>query len=124
MEITTALSAFTALSQESRLAAFRLLVQAGSDGLPAGEISVALDIPHNSLSFHLGHLERAGLATTERRGRSIIYAANFPFMQELVGYLAENCCSSESVRVRKDARAKKSIIEMSACCGQTREKRS
>ncbi len=117
MEINTALAAFAALSQETRLEAFRLLVQAGPDGLPAGEISAALGIPHNSLSFHLGHLERAGLAATERRGRSIIYAANFPFMQDLVGYLAENCCSAESVRVRKDARAKKSIIEMSACCG-------
>jgi DNA-binding transcriptional ArsR family regulator len=116
MEISSALTAFAALAQETRLAAFRLLVQAGSDGLPAGEISESLGIPHNSLSFHLAHLERAGLASTERRGRSIIYAANFQFMQELVGYLAENCCSTESVRVRKDARAKKSIIEMSACC--------
>jgi len=123
MEINTALAAFAALSQETRLAAFRLLVEAGPEGLPAGEISAALDIPHNSLSFHLAHLERAGLAATERRGRSIIYSANFPFMQELVGYLAENCCSVDSVRVRRDARARKSIIEMSACCGR-KEKRS
>lgn len=112
-----ALAAFAALSQETRLAAFRLLVQAGPDGLPAGEISAALGIPHNSLSFHLAHLERAGLAGTERRGRSIIYTANFPFMQELLGYLAENCCSADSVRVRRNARARKSVIEMSACCG-------
>ena len=116
MDINTALAAFAALSQETRLQAFRLLVQAGPEGLPAGEISEELGIPHNSLSFHLGHLERAGLATTERRGRSIIYSANFPFMQDLVGYLAENCCSAESVRVRKDVRTKKSIIEMSSCC--------
>jgi DNA-binding transcriptional ArsR family regulator len=113
----SALAAFAALSQETRLAAFRLLVQAGGDGLPAGAISAALEIPHNSLSFHLGHLERAQLAVARRRGRSIVYSANFPFMQELVGYLAENCCSAESVRVRRDRRAKKSIIEMSACCG-------
>ncbi len=111
-----ALAAFAALSQETRLSAFRLLVQAGPEGLPAGEISEALGIPHNSLSFHLGHLERAGLAGTERRGRSIIYSADFAFMQDLVGYLAENCCSADSVRVRRDARTRKSIIEMSACC--------
>ena len=123
MDINTALAAFVALSQETRLQAFRLLVQAGPEGLPAGEISEELGIPHNSLSFHLGHLERAGLATTARRGRSILYSANFPFMQDLVGYLAENCCSAESVRVRKDVRTKKSIIEMSACC-RKEEKRS
>jgi ArsR family transcriptional regulator, arsenate/arsenite/antimonite-responsive transcriptional repressor len=116
MEINSALAAFAALSQETRLGAFRLLVQAGPGGMPAGEISAALDIPHNSLSFHLGHLERAGLAATERRGRSIIYSANFPFMQDLLGYLAENCCSAKSVRVRRNARAGKSTIEMSACC--------
>jgi DNA-binding transcriptional ArsR family regulator len=123
MEINTALAAFAALSQQTRLAAFRLLVQAGSAGMPAGEISAALGIPHNSLSFHLGHLERARLAVTERRGRSIVYFANFPFMQELVGYVAENCCSAESVRVRRNRRAKKSIIEMSACC-DSEERRS
>lgn len=112
-----ALAAFAALSQETRLGAYRLLVRAGPHGMAAGDISAALDIPHNSLSFHLGHLERAGLAMTERRGRSIVYSANFPFMQDLVGYLAENCCSADSVRVRRNVRAGKSTIEMSACCG-------
>ncbi len=123
MDIYTALAAFAALSQETRLRAFRLLVQAGPAGMPAGEISEELSIPHNSLSFHLVHLERAGLATTERRGRSINYSANFLFMQDLVGYLAENCCSAQFVRVRKDAKGKKSVIELSACCGP-KEKRS
>ncbi|MBI1731480.1 MAG: helix-turn-helix transcriptional regulator [Gammaproteobacteria bacterium] len=117
MDINIALAALAALSQETRLRAFRLLVQAGPEGLPAGEISEALGIPHNSLSFHLGHLERAGLATARREGRSIIYSANFPFMQEIVGYLAENCCSAEFVRVRKEARSKKSLIELTPCCG-------
>lgn len=116
MEIKNALAAFAALAQETRLGAYRLLVRAGPHGMAAGDISTTLGVPHNSLSFHLGHLERAGLVATARRGRSIFYSANFAFMQDLVGYLAENCCSAESVRVRRNARTRKSTIEMSACC--------
>jgi ArsR family transcriptional regulator len=89
----TAVSALAALANEHRLAAFRLLVQAGEDGVAAGAIASALGVPSSSLSFHLAHLTQAGLATQQRRGRSLIYSANYPAMNDLVGYLMENCCA-------------------------------
>lgn len=84
--------ALGALAQEHRLAAFRLLVQAGPDGLAAGALSEALAIPASSMSFHLAQLGHAGLVTQRRMSRSIIYSANYPTMNGLVGYLMENCC--------------------------------
>lgn len=84
--------ALGALAQEHRLALFRLLVQAGEDGLPAGAIADSLGIPNSSLSFHLAHLNRAGLIRQERRSRSLIYSADYAAMNALVGYLMENCC--------------------------------
>lgn len=92
MQSEAAISALGALANEHRLAAFRLLVQAGTDGLAAGVIATALAVPNSSLSFHLAHLTQAGLVTHERRGRSLIYSANYPAMNALVGYLLENCC--------------------------------
>ena len=89
---TQAVTALAALAQEHRLALFRLLVQAGPDGLPAGAIADTLGIPASSLSFHLGHLNRAGLVSQTRRGRSLIYAADYGAMNALLGYLMENCC--------------------------------
>ena len=89
---TQAVTALSALAQEHRLALFRLLVQAGPDGLPAGAIADTLGIPASSLSFHLGHLNRAGLVSQTRRGRSLIYAADYGAMNALLGYLMENCC--------------------------------
>jgi len=89
----TAVAALGALASEHRLAVFRLLVQAGGDGLAAGVIAAALGIPNSSLSFHLAHLAQAGLVAQERRGRSLIYSANYPAMNELVTYLMENCCA-------------------------------
>ena len=88
-----AVEALAALAQEHRLALFRLLVQAGQEGLPAGRIAVALGIPNSSLSFHLAHLSRAGLIRQERSGRSLIYRADYSVMDALVGYLVENCCA-------------------------------
>lgn len=85
-----------ALAQPHRLAAFRLLVAAGPDGVAAGDIATALDIPASSLSFHLAHLKRAGLATRRRAGRSLLYAADFAAMAALVDYLTENCCGGAS----------------------------
>jgi DNA-binding transcriptional ArsR family regulator len=82
----------SALAQPHRLAAFRLLVEAGPAGLAAGEIAARLDLPASSLSFHLAHLRRAGLAVQRRAGRSLIYAADFAAMGALVAYLTENCC--------------------------------
>ncbi len=87
-----AVAALSALAQEHRLALFRLLVQAGPDGLRAGTIAEKLGVPASSLSFHLGHLNRAGLVSQTRRGRSLIYAADYGAMNALLGYLMENCC--------------------------------
>ncbi|WP_225207842.1 ArsR/SmtB family transcription factor [Novosphingobium huizhouense] len=84
-----------ALAQTHRLAAFRLLVQAGSKGLAAGELAARLSAPPSSLSFHLAHLAQAGLVTQERRSRSIIYRANLQEMNALMGYLTENCCGGD-----------------------------
>lgn len=92
MKSQNAVQALGALAQEHRLALFRLLVQAGEEGRPAGAIAEALGIPNSSLSFHLAHLTRAGLIGQRREGRSLIYTADYPAMNALVGYLMENCC--------------------------------
>jgi len=88
-----AVEALAALAQEHRLALFRLLVQAGDKGRAAGAIADALGIPNSSLSFHLAQLRNAGLILQERQHRSLIYRANYPAMNTLVGYLMENCCA-------------------------------
>ncbi|MGZ8337872.1 MAG: ArsR/SmtB family transcription factor [Allosphingosinicella sp.] len=92
MDSGHAVSALAALAQEHRLAVFRLLVEAGPDGLAAGAVADALGVPNSSLSFHLAQLNRAGLISQERRHRSLIYRADYPAMNALVGYLMENCC--------------------------------
>jgi ArsR family transcriptional regulator, arsenate/arsenite/antimonite-responsive transcriptional repressor len=91
-----AVAALAALAQEHRLAVFRLLVQAGSEGMPAGAIATALGLPNSSLSFHLAQLARAGLIRQERRHRSLIYRADYAAMNGLVSYLMENCCSGSA----------------------------
>lgn len=96
MEIKTAIDALAALAQNSRLGVFRLLITAGRDGLPAGEIGKKLGIPANSLSFHLTRLRYAGLVRGRRDGRQIFYAANFGNMRNLMEYLTDNCCESIS----------------------------
>lgn len=93
METHAAVDALGALAQEHRLALFRLLVQAGVAGMPAGAIAERLGLPNSSLSFHLAHLTRAGLIEQRRNGRSLIYTANYSAMNALVGYLMENCCA-------------------------------
>jgi len=92
MDGKRAVDALGALAQESRLAVFRLLVRRGPSGLPAGEISERIGVPPTTLSFHLAQLSHAGLVTSRRDGRSILYAANYPSMQDLMGFLLENCC--------------------------------
>ncbi|APG63831.1 transcriptional regulator [Sphingorhabdus lutea] len=87
-----AVTALAALAQEHRLAAFRLLVQAGEQGASAGYIAKELDIAPSSLSFHLAQLSRAGLIVDERQSRSIIYRADFAVMDRLMGFLMANCC--------------------------------
>lgn len=92
METKQAVQALSALAQESRLAIFRLLVQAGPAGLPAGAIGEKLDLPPATLSFHLAGLTRAGLAQNRQEGRFVIYSASYPSMNALVDFLTENCC--------------------------------
>lgn len=87
-----AVQALGALAQSHRLEVFRLLVQAGPDGMPAGALAASLSVPSSSLSFHLAHLSRAGLVSQERQHRSIIYRANYDAMNALIGFLTENCC--------------------------------
>jgi DNA-binding transcriptional ArsR family regulator len=96
MKKDAALAALSALAQEHRLAVFRLLVQAGPQGRAAGEIAEKLALPASSLSFHLAHLNRAGLIAQRREGRSLIYSADFSAMNGLVGFLTENCCGGAS----------------------------
>ena len=92
MKDTDALAALTALSQENRLAVFRLLVQAGPEGLPAGHVADTLDIAPSALTFHFDRLRLAGLVTVRREGRSMIYAAQFQTMNSLLAFLTDNCC--------------------------------
>jgi DNA-binding transcriptional ArsR family regulator len=95
VESTVAVTALAALAHQWRLAVFRLLVEAGPDGLPAGRISERLALPPSSLSFHLKELTRAGLVRSRQQGRFVIYSADFAAMQGLVGFLTENCCGGE-----------------------------
>ena len=92
MQKTDAIAALGALAQESRLDVFRLLVQAGTDGLPAGQIAERLNLPSATLSFHLKELTHAGLVTSRQEGRFVYYAPAIEHMNDLVGFLTENCC--------------------------------
>lgn len=92
METSLAVSSLSALAHEGRLSAFRLLIQAGADGLPAGEIARRLEVLPNTLSASLNILSHTGLVTSRRDGRSIIYAANYNAMRELLAFLMEDCC--------------------------------
>lgn len=96
METDQALAALTALGHATRLAAFRLLVEAGPAGRMAGEIAEALAVPAATLSFHLKELVHAGLVGGENRGRNVCYRANFAAMNELVAYLTHNCCADSA----------------------------
>jgi len=92
MEKQDVIDALGALAQETRLDIFRLLVQAGPEGVPAGRIGARLGLPAPTLSFHLTQLRHAGLIQPRRAGRSIIYAADYAAMNGLMGFLTENCC--------------------------------
>ena len=116
MDIQNAIILFDALSQETRLRAFRLLVQAGHEGLPAGALSEALGTPHNTMSFHLGHLANAGIVSSRKDGRSVIYSANFDAMQALIGFMVKDCCSAEFASIREDKRKGCSVIELADYC--------
>jgi DNA-binding transcriptional ArsR family regulator len=92
METITAVAALSALSHESRLSAFRLLVRAGEEGVPAGEIASELGVAPPTLSFHLGQLVQAGLVVSHRESRSVLYSLKVDGIRELIGYLTEDCC--------------------------------
>lgn len=96
MEAEPVIRALAALAQEHRLAAYRLLVQAGPDGLAAGTLAARIGVPASSMSFHLAQLSHAGLVSQRRAGRSIVYAADFARMNGLMAYLTENCCGGVS----------------------------
>src|SRR5687767_11053183 len=96
MEKTNIIDALAALAQENRLDTYRLLVQAGPEGMAAGEIAATLGLPPNTLSFHFDRLRQAGLVTVRRNGRSMIYAARYDTMNALIGFLTEKCCGGQS----------------------------
>jgi ArsR family transcriptional regulator len=96
MEKSGAIAALAALAQETRLDIFRLLVQTGPDGMPAGQVGERLGLPSATLSFHLNQLRHAGLVTFRREGRSLIYVAEYVAMNGLLGYLTENCCQGDA----------------------------
>jgi DNA-binding transcriptional ArsR family regulator len=96
MKKTDAVVALAALAQDNRIDVFRLLVQAGPEGMPAGEIARALKLAPSVLTFHFDRLRMAGLVTARRDGRSVIYAADFDTMNALLGFLTENCCRGAS----------------------------
>ena len=114
MEKTDAVAALAALAQDHRLAVFRLLVQAGPEGMPAGEVADALDLAPNTLTFHFDRLRGASLVTVRREGRSMIYAAQFEAMNALLGFLTENCCQGAAEKcapaVCKPAKSKRAKV--------------
>jgi DNA-binding transcriptional ArsR family regulator len=103
MEKPLVIGALAALAQETRLDVFRALVQAGPEGLSPGVIASTLGIPSATLSFHLKELKNARLARSERRGRSLLYRADFAAMGEVLAYLTENCCRAGSASAREPA---------------------
>lgn len=117
MESLAAVARLSALAQDSRLSVFRLLVQAGRDGVAAGEIARKLDITPNTLSAQLAILSNAGLVRSRRDGRSIIYSADYDGMSELLVYLMEDCCQGRPEICSPLAEA----ASRSACCNTPRK---
>ena len=114
MEKAQAVAALAALAQDSRLDVFRLLVRAGPEGSPAGQVAAALGLAPNTLTFHFDRLRMAGLVTVRREGRSMIYAARFDTMNAVIAFLTENCCAGAADCVApgcKPVRTRKRITE-------------
>ncbi len=124
MDIQEALIAFDALSQETRLRVFRLLVEFGPEGAAAGALREAVDIPHNTLSFHLSHMSNAKLVSSRRNGRSIIYSANFEFFTNLIRFMVEDCCNAEMASIRDSKKKGCSIIELTHCCEPSKKEKA
>lgn len=102
MELYESLEIFASLSQETRLKVFKLLIEYGRDGIMPSQIAVELKIPDNTLSFHLSHMSKAGLVTSKKNGRSLTYFANTDVIENLIGFLQENCCSRETSKKSKN----------------------
>lgn len=100
MKKDDAVTALAALAQDNRLDAYRLLVQSGPEGMPAGQVAEALGLTPNALTFHFDRLREAGLIAVRREGRSMIYTARFDTMNALLGYLTENCCQGRAEQCR------------------------
>jgi ArsR family transcriptional regulator len=113
MEPSAALDVFSALSQPTRLEAFRLLVKREPEGLPAGEVSGLLDVPQNTMSSHLAVLERAGLVKSERRGRSIVYRAQVERVRDIASFLVTDCCGGAPELCEP------LVAEFTPCCSPT-----
>lgn len=105
MQTSQAVSKLAALAQETRLSIFRLLVEAGPEGMNAGAIAEALALAAPTLSFHIAHLVRAGLVSARQESRFIFYSASFPAMDELIAYLTDNCCQGDGQCLPKTAAA-------------------
>jgi ArsR family transcriptional regulator, arsenate/arsenite/antimonite-responsive transcriptional repressor len=115
MKKPDAVAALAALAQDNRLDVYRLLVQAGPEGMPAGRVAEELDLAPNTLTFHFDRLRDAGLVTVRREGRSMIYAARFETMNGLLAFLTENCCQGAAAAcpptpVCKPVRAKRNKV--------------
>lgn len=104
MEENSVIRALSALAQETRLRIYRLLVQAGLCGMPAGRIAEVLNVPAATLSFHLKEMKHAGILSCDKQGRSLIYAANYLLMNDLMAYLTENCCQAPECDDREECR--------------------
>ena len=113
MDLSAAVEGMNALGQETRMRAFRLLVEAGEEGVPAGEVARRLDVPHNTMSTHLAQLTRAGLIRSRRESRSIIYMADLAGVRALLAFLVQDCCQGrpEACGPLLDA-----VLPLSACC--------
>jgi DNA-binding transcriptional ArsR family regulator len=117
MEKSNAIAALAALAQDNRLDVYRLLVQAGPAGLPAGQVAAALGLAPNTLTFHFDRLRGAGLVSVRRNGRSMIYAARYDTMNALLGYLSDNCCKgppdTQAPTACKPSRSKRTKVPAS-----------
>lgn len=116
MEIITAITAFGALAQETRLSVFRHLVKAGPEGLTAGEIATALSVPAPTMSFHLNHLLQAGLIDRRRASRNLIYTVKYDHMRDLLAFLVEDCCKGQA-GIELTETNKNNCIPKDYCCG-------
>jgi len=110
MDIQPAIEVFAALSQSTRLEAFRLIMRHQPDGLPAGEVARLLDVPQNTMSTHLAILTRAGLVSAERHSRSIVYRAEIDRVREIASFLVNDCCGG------RPELCEPLVAEFTPCC--------